>query len=140
MILASRTSRLGAEIIDTMMCFTPFMALGALASLGYEPIPEAAAGVWLSAQVFCVGYFLFADALPGGQSFGKALCGIAVIDQRNGLPCSPRQSFVRNFLLFACAFFDWIPIFGARRQRLGDMAAQTIVVEVGSLQVHRYSR
>jgi hypothetical protein len=72
MILASRSTRLAAEIIDAMMCFTPFMALGALQSLGYEPIPRAAGGIWLSALVFCVGYFLFADALPGGQSFGKA--------------------------------------------------------------------
>jgi uncharacterized RDD family membrane protein YckC len=63
-----------------------------------------------------------------------------VIDQPDGFPCSPRQSFVRNFLLFACAFFDWIAIFGERRQRLGDMAAQTIVVDVASSQVHRYSR
>jgi uncharacterized RDD family membrane protein YckC len=140
MILASRSSRLVAEVIDAMMCFTPFMALEALQSLGYEPIPVAAGGVWASALVFCIGYFLFADALPGGQSFGKALFGIAAIDQRNGIPCSAWQSFVRNVLLFACGLVDWIVIFGERRQRLGDMAAQTIVVEVASMQVHRYSR
>ena len=63
-----------------------------------------------------------------------------MIDQRNGLPCSAWQSFVRNLLLFACGFFDWIAIFGERRQRLGDMAARTIVVDVASSQVHRYSR
>lgn len=140
MILAPRSSRLVAEIIDAITAVSPILALGAIASAGYEPIPEAASGVWLSALVFCVGYFLFADALPGGRSFGKALLGIAVIDQRTGVPCSAGQSFVRNLLLSACGFFDWIFIFGERRQRLGDMAAQTIVVELASLHAHRYHR
>jgi uncharacterized RDD family membrane protein YckC len=64
--------------------------------------------------------------------------GITVIDQRSGLPCSAGQSFVRNLLLSVCGFFDWIFIFGERRQRLGDMAAQTIVVDVASFRAQRY--
>jgi uncharacterized RDD family membrane protein YckC len=36
---------------------------------------------------------------------------------------------VRNALLAVLSFVDWIFIYGSRQQRLGDMAANTLVVE-----------
>jgi uncharacterized RDD family membrane protein YckC len=54
--------------------------------------------------------------------------GLQVIDVRTGGPCTYGQSFIRNLLLLALGFIDWLFIFGATRQRLGDRAASTIVV------------
>jgi uncharacterized RDD family membrane protein YckC len=51
----------------------------------------------------------------------------AVVNASNGSPCSYCQSFLRNiFQVFG--FFDWLFVFGKKRQRLGDIAAGTIVV------------
>ena len=71
-------------------------------------------------------YFFLADGLPGG-SLGKRAVGITVLDARTGRPCSYLQSLGRNILAIL-GIFDWMFIFGKRRQRLGDMAAKTIVV------------
>jgi hypothetical protein len=50
------------------------------------------------------------------------------INASNGSPCSYCQSFLRNiFQVFG--FFDWLFVFGKKRQRLGDIAAGTIVVQ-----------
>ena len=74
-----------------------------------------------------VGYLLLADALPRGQSLGKRAMGTAVVDSRTGRPCGIGQSVLRNFLGIL-GIIDWIFIFGRMRQRLGDMAAGTLVV------------
>jgi uncharacterized RDD family membrane protein YckC len=79
----------------------------------------------------CLSHYPFADALPGGQSLGKRALGTAVVDARTGLPCGPWQSFVRNLLLGILGPLDWVFIFGSRHQRLGDLAARTIVIQIG---------
>ena len=82
----------------------------------------------MSALALCVGYYLLADALPGGQSYGKRMLGMVVLDARTGAPCRVWQALVRNLTLALLGPLDWIFVFGARNQRLGDMAARTIVV------------
>ncbi|MUK94761.1 RDD family protein [Aliivibrio fischeri] len=73
-------------------------------------------------------YFLFSDGLPKGQSLGKKLLGISVIDSITGKYCSFYQSFLRNFLTPVIGIFDLIFIFGKKRQRFGDKLAKTIVI------------
>ena len=72
-------------------------------------------------------YFLLADGLNEGQSFAKRWLGLRVIDAKTGAACTFGQSIVRN-LFGILGPFDWIFIFGDRRQRLGDKIAGTIVV------------
>jgi uncharacterized RDD family membrane protein YckC len=81
------------------------------------------------AVLMFVGYLLFSDGLGEGQSFGKKLVKIAVVDQSTGAPCSYGGSLVRN-LVRMLGVFDWAFALGERRQRLGDKAANTIVVKV----------
>lgn len=78
---------------------------------------------------FALFYILFADGFAGGQSFGKRVMKTAVVDASTGQPCTFMKSFTRNILLSILGIIDWIFIFGARRQRLGDMAANTIVIK-----------
>jgi uncharacterized RDD family membrane protein YckC len=75
-----------------------------------------------------VGYYLFSDALPNGQSLGKKLLGMSVIDERSYLNCNLYQSFMRNITTPFLNVLDWIFIFFGSRKRLGDMLASTIVI------------
>ncbi|HEU0299231.1 MAG TPA: RDD family protein [Longimicrobium sp.] len=124
---ASRSTRLVAQFIDGLIAIVPFI----LAVVLFLPDSANTAGesAALLAFVFCVGYYLFADALPGGRSLGKRLFGIAVVDQHRHTPCSGFQSFIRNVAQPILGPLDWLFIFGSGRQRLGDMVAGTIVVE-----------
>ena len=81
-------------------------------------------------------YHLFMDSLPGGQSIGKRSTNIAVVSSKTYRPCSILQSFVRNLLLMFIGIMfigiiDIALMFGERRQRMGDMAAGTVVVKAG---------
>jgi uncharacterized RDD family membrane protein YckC len=90
---------------------------------------EDSAG-WLVAIDLAPGfaYFLLADALPGGQSLGKRAMKIAVVDAFSGVPCRWYQSLGRNLLGFL-GIIDWAFIFGETKQRLGDLLANTIVID-----------
>src|SRR5690606_31901397 len=79
------------------------------------------------------GYGIVLEYYWRGQTLGKRLLGLRVMDEQ-GLHLTFSQVAVRNLL----RVFDSIPVFYAvgglamvlspRRQRLGDLAANTIVV------------
>jgi uncharacterized RDD family membrane protein YckC len=131
MTLASRGSRLLGQMIDAVVAFSPFIVVVLMTSMAPGAIARMGENLWLPAMLACLGYLFFADAMPRGQSFGKWMLGVAVVDERTGLPCSAWQSFVRNVLLSILGLLDWIFIFGNHRKRLGDMVAGTLVVQVG---------
>ncbi len=85
--------------------------------------------VW-SALVAAASYVLFSDGFTNGQSLGKRAFHIAVIDASTGEPCTFARSLIRNLLLVVFLVIDWLFIFGKNRQRLGDIVAQTIVVNL----------
>ena len=125
--LASRSSRLLGQMLDALVAVSPVLAMVFLDSADMD----TGTGVLGRVTVFLsAAYYLFADALPGGQSLGKRWLDMAVVDARTGEPCSIWQSFVRNLLLAVLGPIDWLFIFGERHQRLGDKAAGTVVVEV----------
>lgn len=80
-------------------------------------------------------YFMISERLTGGRSFGKRLVGLRVIGA-DGLPLTPRASLVRNLLRAV----DLLPgsyvvglvsiVASPKGQRLGDLAAGTIVVRL----------
>jgi uncharacterized RDD family membrane protein YckC len=80
-------------------------------------------------------YFMISEHLTGGRSIGKRLVGLRVIGQ-DGLPLTPRASLVRNLLRAV----DMLPgsyvvglvaiVASPKSQRLGDLAAGTIVVRL----------
>lgn len=78
-------------------------------------------------------YFTVSERLTGGRSIGKRVVGLRVIGA-DGLPLTPRASLVRNLLRAV----DVLPgsyvtglvsiVVSPKCQRLGDLAAGTIVV------------
>lgn len=126
------------------------LEIGAVKTPGRQGVGAAFLLLW--AFVLMWGYFLGFEWLWNGQTLGKRLVGIRVIDRR-GTSISFFQSAARNLLRFVDAF-PWqvhlggIPImlltglFGfyglgfcvaalnRKELRLGDLAAGTLVVQV----------
>jgi len=122
--LGSLSNRLLGQILDS------FVAIGAfiLAGILYAVSPTIGGAALIAAIVYAIFYILFADGFEGGQSYGKRVAHTAVIAATTGKPCTFSQSFLRNLLLGLLGIIDWVFIFGKKRQRLGDKAANTIVV------------
>src|SRR5262249_46352947 len=97
----------------------------------------AAAGLALAIAAF-MGFDIYFEVHANGQTPGKKLVGIRVMLE-SGAPVDVRAAFIRNLL----ALVDFLPGFyllGAlivtltqRGQRLGDLAAGTIVVRERAL-------
>jgi uncharacterized RDD family membrane protein YckC len=122
--LASRSNRLIGQFLDGLIGAAPFIIGFALST-----VSEILGGiVVLLGVAWSLFYYLFADGFTGGQSIAKRWLDMHVVDATTGAPCTFWQSFLRNVLLAVLGPIDWIFIFGGRHQRLGDMAAGTIVV------------
>jgi len=129
---ASRLARLVGQIVDGFVCSAPIMLAALFA--GVTGLHETTTGGIISMILFVVAlawaafYYFFADGFSGGQSYGKRMLGMHVIDAKTHAPCSFGQSFVRNLVLALLGPIDAVFILGERHQRLGDMAAGTLVI------------
>ncbi len=120
--LASYGSRLAARLIDMGVVVALVALFGWLTTIARSP------ALFFLGLIVGFAYHMLADGLPDGQSVGKRLLGIAVVDAVFGSPCTYGQSIGRNFTLYLLSFFDILFIASRRRQRLGDFAADTIVI------------
>lgn len=84
--------------------FAKFIDLGTSGILGLFFYPWG-----LIASIF---YLCIADSLYDGQSFGKKIVGFAVVSLEDGLPCSPKQSFIRNLPFIVPMFIALFPFWG----------------------------
>lgn len=96
-------------------------------------------------MIFC-GEWLYFVLYEGwrGATPGKKMCGLRVV-QLSGAPILWRQSFIRNLLRFA----DFLPFgygvgiafcLGTRKfQRIGDIAAGTVVVHTNPMKHHDFA-
>jgi uncharacterized RDD family membrane protein YckC len=135
------TSRFVAKLIDVMIALT-------LAKIVLSPL----------GPVIAILYSLFADGFRfgrlRGQSLGKALMGLRVIDRSSKEFCSLKQSVIRNSPVGFAIVFAVIPIYGwillaligpilagvegylmvkvEAGHRLGDVMAETEVVNAYS--------
>ncbi|MEO8490950.1 RDD family protein [Pseudomonas sp.] len=122
--LAGLGRRLGGQWIDSLITFFLLYVVGRAAEfVGVSPNAVA-----ILAFGSAAAYYLFSDAMPNGQSIGKKLLGMSVIDERSYLSCNLYQSFMRNVTTPILSILDWIFIFFGSRKHLGDMLASTIVV------------
>ena len=110
---------------DSLVAIVGFLIAGILAAIS----PTIGGVAIIIAVIFAVFYILFADGFEGGQSYGKRLLNTAVIDATTGQPCTYGKAFIRNLLLTVLGLIGWVFIFGEKRQRLGDKAANTIVIK-----------
>jgi uncharacterized RDD family membrane protein YckC len=136
--LAGPVSRLIAMNIDFLVLLL-FLSLLQAASMGFNFLPGGLGG-GLSGAVFTVAAFAFqilygiaCEAWWRGQTIGKRVVGIRVVDA-GGLKLRPSQAVVRNLLravdsLPALSMVGGIAVLlSPRFQRLGDIAAGTVVI------------
>ncbi|MEE1926557.1 RDD family protein [Pseudomonas sp. 148P] len=127
--LAGLGQRLLARLVDQAIVFLILIASVYLNNVlymhfghftGYDLVTPLA-------MLLAIAYSLGADALKG-QSLGKRLMKIVVVDERSYLNCSLLQSIARNLSLSFLTLLDFIFIFFGSRKRLGDMFANTVVL------------
>jgi hypothetical protein len=118
--LASLASRVGAQLIDQFFGIALMLAVALIG--GSDDFR-------LMGFCLLIAYFLLSDALPGGQSVGKKFLKIGVVDQLTEQPCTIGKSLLRNVTQIL-GIFDWVFIFGRKRQRLGDKIARTCVIKI----------
>lgn len=137
-------SRFLAAVVDTtlialLLLVTNFLLLTIASAASPAGGPTGDAAAWLIAVLGLVsffvlwGYYIFFEMLWNGQSPGKRLVGLRVI-RSDGSPIGVVESIVRNLIRIV----DFLPLYygigvvvmfvSQRAQRLGDLAASTLVV------------
>lgn len=134
--LAGPVTRCLACSVDVLIAAAISRAVAVLLSFaGVLSGDFAQALTVVSFFVISVGYSLLLEWLARGQTLGKKLLRLRVMDA-NGLRLQFHQVVLRNLLRFVDmlpAFYllgGLVSLFSARSQRLGDLAAGTVVVRV----------
>ncbi len=141
---AGLIQRIGAVLIDMLILVVaaivlsiPFGILVALSWAGFGSAGLVAAWLWgpfaLVTLLLGLAYFTYFEGTTG-QTIGKRVVGIRVVVFGSGRPPDLGKAAVRNLLRIV----DWLPAFyfigfvlallTARKQRLGDVVADTVVV------------
>jgi uncharacterized RDD family membrane protein YckC len=128
-------SRFTAQLVDILVLWGLLLAL-ALVSYLIARLGGTTIGLLLLVVAGFLGfwaYWILPEALWSGRTLGKYLMHLRVIDARGG-PLTVGQAVIRNLLRVV----DFLPLSYAagivaifsspRNQRLGDMAAGTVVV------------
>jgi uncharacterized RDD family membrane protein YckC len=132
--LASPVLRAAALVVDLAVVAATWSAVATVVGLLAIVSRDFAVGVSIVGYfVLSQGYRIFAEWRWSGQTLGKRLLHLRVIDER-GLPVTFAQIALRNLLRFidslpaAYAVGGVAALVNARAQRLGDLAAGTVVV------------
>jgi uncharacterized RDD family membrane protein YckC len=139
--LAGLGSRTGAAFVDGLIITATLVVLligisilGGLADQSSDDLYFLIVGIGaLASFVLLIGYYLVFESLNGGRTPGKAAFGIRVI-KVDGRPLGFGAVAIRNLVRLV----DFLPAFYAvgliamvsnkRNQRLGDLAAGTVVI------------
>ena len=137
MPLAGPVSRCLAWVVDAVCMLAAFQAVRVLVNL--VGIISADISMAFATLIFFsirTGYAIVMEWYWQGQTIGKRLLGLRVMDV-NGLRLQPSQIIIRNLLRAV----DSLPLFylvggvaclsTVYGQRLGDLAANTIVIKSG---------
>ncbi len=135
LILAGPISRSLAWLVDALAISVATQTIIALIStLGLISIDLSFALFFVAAFVVNIGYAIVLEWFWHGQTLGKRVIGLRVMDMR-GVRLQPSQIIIRNILravdnLPALYLVGGATLLISRHyQRLGDLAANTIVIQ-----------
>lgn len=125
----------GRRFLAFLLDLIIISAASTLVGYAASPLPSWLFIVIITTASFLIqwGYHIYCEVRWRGQSPGKRIMHLRVVDAR-GLPIGVRQSLVRNLI----RALDMVPLGGIgmaaclidpQRRRLGDLAADTLVVE-----------
>ena len=125
-------------LIASLFIYLVLLGRGSFAEVGKEP---SSWPLWVAALTGAFIYFWLFEAV-WGRTVGKRLCDLRVV-RRDGAQLGAGGAFVRTLLRIV----DWLPFFyllGAvviwatrSNQRLGDLAARSVVVRIKLVTVSR---
>jgi uncharacterized RDD family membrane protein YckC len=153
LLLAGPVARFQAWVIDLACVFVIMMAIGmGIQFTGIISPDFAQAAAIISYFVVSIGYGILCEWHFKGQTLGKRLMSIRVMDIQ-GLRLQFSQIVVRNLLRFidslpACYLVGGLScLLSPKAQRLGDLAANTIAVrepriprpDLEQLLTHKYN-
>ncbi len=127
--LASAMSRVIAFLIDMMIVGFSWLLFALLLD---SRLPEIVVFFFFPLTIFLLYYF-FLELLMNGQTVGKRIIGLKVL-RIDGERLTPGDLLLRTFFLLPDAWFSLgVPAVllintSSRAQRLGDMVAQTVVI------------
>jgi uncharacterized RDD family membrane protein YckC len=131
--IAGLGSRSLAAIVDALVQIVIVSAVGSASGGGFADGGVGSAVVTVVVFLCIFGYFFVCEAMFKGRTLGKRITGLRVINDQ-GAPASARQIAVRNLVRIV----DFLPLAyvigissiatSNRAQRLGDLAAGTIVI------------
>ncbi len=135
-LLAGPMSRFLAWLIDFCIVLCATIAVAMLLTLLDLVAQGFAQAIGMLLQfVLMIGYGICFEWFKRGQTIGKRVLRLRVVDVQ-GLRMKPSQVVIRNLLRFV----DMLPVFylvggiacvvSRRSQRLGDLAANTVVVRI----------
>lgn len=151
--LAGAGSRFIALAVDTAIQVLVFVVLALMMTAGsiLRVVDGSAWGTWLQAAIVLIafgvyyGYFAAFEILWSGQTPGKRVAGLRVMTA-DGRPIGAFDGIVRNLLRIV----DQMPgiyavgivsvFLTAKHQRLGDLAAGTVVVHESAREAHGLTR
>ena len=122
-----------AHVFDLCVCGVPLFVAFSLFSL-WAPLGILATP---AAILWAIYYGFIKDGREGGQSIGKKLLNLMVVNVTTNRPCTERESFLRQLdlcFLMAIPVLGWlvepiVMIASKDGRRLGDRAAGTQVIE-----------
>jgi uncharacterized RDD family membrane protein YckC len=131
--------RVVATVIDGLIFGVAYwllaLAFGGLRTEGEAANWVANLPVWASVAygVFVIGYYVLLEGYLG-QTVGKMAVGIKVVAEATGQARGIAAAAVRTLLRIVDGLFTYAVAFvtvlvSDKRQRLGDMAARTLVVK-----------
>lgn len=144
--------RLGAALLDglilgggVLVVGLAFAALGpALQGPGEQPDPLFVILVvllWLALAVFSIGYFIYFEGGPTGQTWGKRALNIRVIDARTGQAIGYGKATVRYLARILSQLpcylgYLWM-LWDDERQTWHDKLSDSVVVPTAAYPVQR---
>ncbi len=131
--LAGPANRFFAFLIDTLIKSLLVICASLALAIFSMQMPGMSSGLFLVFWfVLDWGYFSLSEGFFNGQTIGKYSLGLRVI-QSHGAPVTFWSAILRNLVRAV----DWLPLYGigfvcmsltSRFQRLGDLAADTVVI------------
>lgn len=131
--LAGIGSRGVAYLVDLLLQFLALLAVSAVGS-AFGALGVAFYAV--ASFLILLGYPILAEAFASGRTVGKALMGISVVST-DGTPITFLAAVIRNLVRLVDAlpgsYFVGLAavLITARNQRIGDLAAGTLVIHSG---------
>lgn len=124
--------RLIAWLLDLVIEVIALMLLNLIFNFVFPIMGENVAEGFFLLSFFVIWWFyhVFFEISPWGATFGKRALGLRVVNQAGG-GITMGASMIRNFIRGVEVMLPFMPLivfFNSRFQRLGDLAAGTLVV------------